>query len=277
MLGRLLAGMGTTFAGLPAYLVTQLDASECDRGLVFCQPPLTLAATLRSHQDRLIGFAHLDLNAPGAHEEVARLKELGYRGIGEISPATDYVAPDDFDRHGQTYETLIELQMPIVWHLGDSFINNPSLGEFGSLERLQRVAAAYPSLRQVMAHCGRQLDAWRFTAAFLGYPNVFLDLSVLAAFVSRDLPPMAGQGSAARLTRSLQEATPESLGLTWTDALTTIRQVISALPTRSLFASDAPFAGTISLAKALCMEATAHDLALQRDVMGGNFDRLMQG
>jgi predicted TIM-barrel fold metal-dependent hydrolase len=139
-------------------------------------------------------------DVPG--REVARLYELGYRGLKIIGTRRPY---DDYKYFG-TYQAAEQLGMPILFHLGvigggvDYSINHPRrdpaaaatlrrMRDMGRTQgrdvsatrmhpfHLDTIANNFPSLRMIGAHMGGTGNYDEATSVTRWRHNVYLDLS----------------------------------------------------------------------------------------------------
>ena len=116
-----------------------------------------VAALIRKHPDRLVGFGkvNIDLDQLDDASAVDRLKAMGFSGLKFIGPSWNY----DDERFYPIYERAAKLKMPILFHTG--FL--ASYGEQGRLRvssdkmramLLDTIARAFPALKIIMAHLG---------------------------------------------------------------------------------------------------------------------------
>lgn len=142
-----------------------------------------VAAMVRSHPDRLVGVASVDLHRPlAAVRELRRcVRELGFRAL-RIVPWLWELPPDD-RRYYPLYAECIELGVPFCLQVGHTGPMRPS--EPGRpIPHLDRVALDFPDLTLVAGHVG-----WPWTDEMIAlatkYPNVYIDTS---AYVVRRYP-----------------------------------------------------------------------------------------
>ncbi len=145
-----------------------------------------VAGLVQKHPDQLVGFHSVDpIGGEDAANEAERaIKNYGLKGI-KLHHAANAVALDD-PRTLPVYEKVAELGVPVVLHTG--FTRVPPVDFAGRMATaLNKVAARYPSLVIVLAHCG-----WPWLedalAMLLRYPNVYGDLAQLASFTTQDDP-----------------------------------------------------------------------------------------
>lgn len=132
------------------------------------------AELVRLRPDRLIGFAAFDPNAgPGALEEVEyAIRELRLSGVKIIAQNVEMFYNDR--RFYPIYEKVQELEAPILFHTGPSFLHTRS--KFGDPLSLDDVAHDFPRMKMIMAHLAmeRFLDAH---SLLVRHPNLYADLS----------------------------------------------------------------------------------------------------
>ena len=136
-----------------------------------------VAAYVREHPEKLIGFAGLDPTRP--REAVAELHrardELGMRGIA-IAPAAQDFHPSH-STASRLYDVASELGMPVLFHSGIDFGAETKL-EYAQPVLLDEVAREHPDLKIIIAHMGYP---WvQETIVMLGkHANVYSDISWL--------------------------------------------------------------------------------------------------
>lgn len=134
-----------------------------------------VAAYVRQHPEKLIGFAGIDPSRPrDAVEEMRRCRnELGMRGCA-IAPAAQDFHPCD-SKAEVVYEEAAALHMPIVFHPGVRIARLSKL-EYARPFLLDEIARDLPDLKIVVAHLGYP---WvQETLVMLSkHPNVYADVS----------------------------------------------------------------------------------------------------
>ncbi|MFH0981099.1 MAG: amidohydrolase family protein, partial [Planctomycetota bacterium] len=136
-----------------------------------------VAAYVREHPEKLIGFAGIDPTRP--KEAVAELRrardELDMRGI-VIAPAAQDFHPAHSTAH-RLYEVAAELELPVLFHPGLDFGAQTKL-EYAQPTLLDEVAREHPTLKIIIAHMGYP---WvQETLVMLGkHPLVYSDISWL--------------------------------------------------------------------------------------------------
>ncbi len=138
-----------------------------------------VAAFVRSHPDRLVGVASVDLARPmQAVRELRRsVRELGFRAL-RIVPWLWGLPPDD-RRYYPLYAECIELDVPFCLQVGHTGPLRTS--ETGRpIPYLENVALEFPELRIVAGHIGAP---WTQEIISLArkFPNLYIDTSAYKA------------------------------------------------------------------------------------------------
>ena len=160
-------------AGLESAVILPIDATSALGRTVYNNEQI---AELCRMSPRLIGFASVDPQQPGAVQKLAgAITNLGLRGL-KLAPAMQRFWPDDASLF-PLYTQARDLGIPILFHAGMSWEPGSRL-EYGQPLRFEKVAAEFPELKIVLAHL-----AWPWVteavALALKYPNVHLDTSAL--------------------------------------------------------------------------------------------------
>lgn len=130
------------------------------------------AACIRAHPDRLAAFATVHVAAgEKALDEVRRAKEVGFVGLGELSPHSQHIALDD-----PWWRKLLDLagnlKLPVNLHVTDpNSARYPGRVET-PLADFVRMAQEYPQTKFILAHWGGGLA---FDAKFQSLKNVYYD------------------------------------------------------------------------------------------------------
>ncbi len=137
----------------------------------------TVADYVKTHPDRLIGFAGIDpTDRNAAIEEIDRAtSELGMKGIA-VSPAAQDLHPSSSNMEA-VYEHADALSLPIMFHQGIQ-ISSECKMEYAQPILLDAVAREYPKLKIIIAHLGYP---WTSEALVLlgKHANVYSDISWL--------------------------------------------------------------------------------------------------
>ncbi len=180
-------GPTRAFAGLDAGAERHFAACEpVDRTIVLGfrsaylnaeVPNERVAAYVREHPDKLIGFAGIDPTCP--REAVEALNsardELGLRGVS-LSPAAQDFHPCASEAR-KVYEAAAELGLPVLFHAGP-YLAARSKMEYAQPMLLDEVARDFPDVKIIIAHLGYP---WvRQTLVLLAkHANVLADISWL--------------------------------------------------------------------------------------------------
>ena len=132
------------------------------------------AAVAKYAPDKIVPFMSLHPLDPGVNDEYDRcVGDLGCKGI---KMAANY---QDFDPNGEAaYRLYARLEadgIPIIWHMGTSPMWDAPLLYAHPLT-FDRVAAAFPKLKMIMAHLGHP---WHVDTVTMvrKHPNVWADVS----------------------------------------------------------------------------------------------------
>lgn len=164
----------------PDVFVEQMDDAGVDQSILYAvDAPIVYSSNeyvsrmCERYPGRFIGFASANPHAPDAPATVAHaVKELNLKGL-KLHPPLQNFFPNS-ESVFPIYETAVELNIPIVFHVGTT--------PFGPLCRLDRanpillddVATRFPTLRIMLTHLG---TLWTDEALMVveKNPNVFID------------------------------------------------------------------------------------------------------
>jgi hypothetical protein len=143
-------------------------------------PNETIAAACRQYPDAFTGLGSVDPHKPSAVDEVARIAELGLRGV-KFHPSLQAFAPDD-PTYWPVFAACERHGLLALFHTGTSGIGARQPGgqgiriDYAHPLKLDAVAAAHPELTVVAAHFGWpwQMD---LIAVALHKTNVYIDIS----------------------------------------------------------------------------------------------------
>jgi uncharacterized protein len=161
-------------AGIDQAVILPLDCSAEHQRTVVSNEQV---AWLCERYEQLIGFASVDPREQSAPERLERaVRGQGLRGL-KLDPALQRFDLASREHAFPVYECAAELQIPVLIHCGMSFAPRGRASGAHPLA-LEEVAAEFPRLRIVIAHCGWP---WVMEALMLAlkFPNVSLDTSVL--------------------------------------------------------------------------------------------------
>lgn len=160
--------------------------SKVDKAVVFgikaeasgwVVPNEFIADYVKLHQNKVIGFASVDPNQPDADIELEYcIKKLNLKGL-KLGPIYQHFNPQNEKKAYPIYEIAQEYKIPIMWHMGTSFVQKGLL-EFTKPLLLERIALDFPELKMIIAHMGHP---WENDTIVLirKQPNVFADISAL--------------------------------------------------------------------------------------------------
>ncbi len=153
-------------------IVLALDAEDVG----FYVPNEYVATYVSTNPDSLVGFASVNPKRSDAIERLVYAKEeLGLKGLklAPIYQIFDPVSPEYFP----LYAKAEELEMPVMWHQGTSYIRVGPL-DLSNPVLIDVVARHFPKLKMVIAHLGHP---WTSETACVirKHPNVFSDVSAL--------------------------------------------------------------------------------------------------
>jgi predicted TIM-barrel fold metal-dependent hydrolase len=142
-------------------------------------PNSAVAAWVREHPDKLIGFAGIDpTQVREAIDDMLRCRdELGLKGV-TVSPAAQNFHPAD-TRAMQVFAEAARLKMPVLVQPGVHVAMAAKM-EFARPHLLDEVAREFPTLKLIVAHLGHP---WiEECLVLLGkHANVFADVSGLVS------------------------------------------------------------------------------------------------
>lgn len=168
-------------------LIGQLDVAGIDKAVlatVDCTTahgaavvPNEVLARLVATSDRLVGLASVDPGDASAPEQLQHaIETLGLKGLN-LDPALQRFDVADERTAFPVYEKASQLGISVTFQMGLNWAPLARLSD-ASPVALERVAAAFPDLRIVIAHC-----AWPYTmealALAIKFPNIYLDTAIL--------------------------------------------------------------------------------------------------
>ena len=135
-----------------------------------------IAAFVKQHADRFIGWCSVDPNDPGCVEQLDYyVNRLGFRGL-KCSPIYQNWDPQD-PKHLPLFKKAESLGIPVNIHQGTSFVR-PGPLKYANPVQLEDIAIACPGLRIVIAHMGHP---WEDECVVLirKHPNLYTNVSAL--------------------------------------------------------------------------------------------------
>lgn len=137
-----------------------------------------VAEVVRQDPGRIVGFASVDPRSPTAIAELDdAIANLGLQGL-KLAPVYQHFVPDD-RAYWPLYERVQELDVPIMWHQGTSFMVPEGPLEAAPPHRLDVIARSFPQIKMVIAHFGYPWPR-EVVAMLRRHPNLYTDISVLA-------------------------------------------------------------------------------------------------
>jgi predicted TIM-barrel fold metal-dependent hydrolase len=132
-------------------LIPLFDKYKVERAVVFPNPNVGdkypemndyIAACVKKHPARLVGFGRIDPRREDAIKELIRIKNtLGLMGL-KLHPMVECFRPDH-PYFNKLFKKTNELNSPILFHTGDGF-SSPSLA--------LKIAKKYPKLPIILGH-----------------------------------------------------------------------------------------------------------------------------
>lgn len=209
-------------------LIKEMDRAEIgktcvfpvDYGLLTGEPEVAIAdqnrliaQAVQRHRDRLIGFFTIDPRRPAALDLFRRaVEDWHMRGL-KLHPSSGWYPYDH--AFFPLYRQCSEYKLPLLIHTGGQ--PGPMQSRFGRPVYIDDIAAAFPDLPIIMAHCG--YNWWEEALMVCNMkPNCYVDFSGWQQTFMRD---------------------PHKF-------YTVLRQVLDAIgPWRVLFGSDGPYLNVI--------------------------------
>lgn len=134
----------------------------------------------RSYPGRFYGMANPNPHLDGSQyeDEISRcVEDLGFMAIKLHTYATAVHPNSTLGR--KVFSAARKYQIPVMVHTGSGM-------PFASPVNLIGVAADYPDVKIIMAHCGTMLLADETAAAFASCPNIYGDTSWTAGYLIRN-------------------------------------------------------------------------------------------
>jgi predicted TIM-barrel fold metal-dependent hydrolase len=135
-----------------------------------------VAAYVRAHPDKLIGFLSVDPTQDGWQDEMRRgHRELGLRGIKLLSMYAGFYPHDATLDPLWAYAT--EHQLPVLLHTGTTFVAQAPI-DCTLPRHLDPVATRFPDVKIIMAHIAHPYEG-ECVAVIRKHPNLYTDISAL--------------------------------------------------------------------------------------------------
>ena len=155
-------------------IVLAVDAEDCG----FHVPNEYVAEYVRRDPSRLIGFCSVNPKRQNAAQLLTEARhELGLKGL-KLAPIYQLFDPTSADCY-PLYAKAEELQMPIMWHQGTSYIRVGPL-DLSNPVMIDPVARRFPDLKMIIAHMGHPWFA-EMACVVRKHPNVYTDISALVS------------------------------------------------------------------------------------------------
>jgi len=137
-----------------------------------------VAEYVSKHSDKLFGFASVDPNKPDAGRLLEHaIREYRLSGL-KLGPIYQNFYPGD-KKHETLYAKADELNIPILWHQGTSYVPEGFLDASRPAD-LDPISRAFPNLKMIIAHMGHP---WieECICIVRKNKNMYMDLSTLMA------------------------------------------------------------------------------------------------
>ncbi len=132
---------------------------------------------VKEYSEKVIGYASVDPNDPEASQELEYcVKELDLKGL-KLGPIYQNFNPHDEKLAYPVYEKAQNLDIPIMWHMGASFIREGLL-ENSRPYLIDRIAIDFPKLKMIIAHMGHPWEN-ETIVVIRKQPNVYADVAAL--------------------------------------------------------------------------------------------------
>ncbi|WP_409345137.1 amidohydrolase family protein [Paenibacillus sp. MBLB4367] len=137
-----------------------------------------VAEYVSKHPGKLFGFASVDPNKPHADRLLEHaIREYRLSGL-KLGPIYQNFYPGD-KKHFSLYAKANELNIPILWHQGTSYVPEGYLDASRPAD-LDPISRAFPELKMIIAHMGHP---WMEECICIvrKNKNMYMDLSTLMA------------------------------------------------------------------------------------------------
>lgn len=144
----------------------------------FVVPNEYVAEYVSKHPGKLFGFASIDPNKLNAASELeSAIKDLKLSGL-KLGPIYQNFYPDQ-KQYFPLYAKADELNLPIMWHQGTSFVPEGYL-DASRPAMLDPIARAFPNLKMIIAHMGHPWTG-ECISVVRKNPNMYMDISALGS------------------------------------------------------------------------------------------------
>lgn len=135
-----------------------------------------VAEYVSKHRDKLFGFASVDPNNEHSTSILEHsIKGLGLKGL-KLGPIYQNFYPDE-RKHFSLYAKANELEIPVLFHQGTSFVPEGFL-DASRPAALDPIAREFPNLKIIIAHMGHPWIG-ECISVVRKNPNMYMDLSAL--------------------------------------------------------------------------------------------------
>lgn len=274
-----LKGIGIDYENQLGFFLDMMDKSGVDKVLVHANPNEGVAEMIKPHSDRFALFANV--TKPDSNKSADELEyyvnSLGFKGVFELLPAGQHFFINDFASMDPLYKKAADLDVPIAWHLNDTFNYWKSRIEFSGNRRLQEVCYKYPDLKHILCHIGGLENYRHSLSAFSGYQNLYIDLSGISTqFLYLSMSPKWDSPASDRFLSYVYpdrvESPPDDhkvvMDSVMRETVKVFREAGNIIPNRIMFGTDTPFAARMEFEMEACRRAFGHDKDLLDHVLG---------
>lgn len=149
-----------------------IDMKDLERGMQFA----------KAHPDRVIPYAAIDIDSPTVLEDIKKVKEMGFKGLGELFAINQWNYDDP--KYEPLWTLAEELGLPVAPHTGIL-----AWGQMARMrpEYLAEIASRHKNLIIHAAHFGNPSYAEAGEATRRN-ANLFFDMSG-SSLIKKDLDP----------------------------------------------------------------------------------------
>ncbi len=137
---------------------------------------------INTNSQDILCFGSIHPDYTNWEDEIDRLNENGVRGL-KLQPNAQRFRPDDEGVFG-IYEKVLELDMALVFHIGDEV--KPVKPLYAHPRYFNRVLESFPDLTILLAHLGGY-KTFNDLHHVLGYDNVWFDTAFIPGNIPDDL------------------------------------------------------------------------------------------
>jgi predicted TIM-barrel fold metal-dependent hydrolase len=127
-----------------------------------------IAASVKAHPDRFIGFGSLHPDMENAADAVAHMQDEGLRGV-KLHPDMQLFAMDE-PRALKMFESFAG-KLPLLVHAGDKRY------QFSNPHRIARAMDCFPEMKVIAAHMGGYSEWDEAEKMLAGRKNLYVDTS----------------------------------------------------------------------------------------------------